>query len=155
VAKTPMVSGNSNAHSVHFDPALRPPTRAERDLLHMDATSGLEVAASHLAKVPGIALPALCPLRPEHQTELSVSFGRGHRTEDVWRALWMAAAARAVLLPAEIASGQAVGVPPPRPGYEPLPFDYGPAHGFKPHAAHSIAAHDRGSNSGRSVADDR
>ena len=71
------------------------------------------------------------------------------------RALWIAAAAPAVLLTAEIASGQAVGVTPPRPGYEPLPFDYGPAHGFKPHAAHVIAAHDRGSNRSRSVADDR
>jgi len=53
-----MVSGNSNAHSVHFDPALTPPTRAERDFLHMDATSGVEVPASTLAKVPGTALPA-------------------------------------------------------------------------------------------------
>jgi hypothetical protein len=73
------------------------------------------------------------------------------------RPLWNAIAAPAVLLTAAIASGQGVasGVTPPRPGYEPLPFAYGPAHGFKPHAAYPIAAHDRGSNGSRGVAHDR
>ena len=58
------------------------------------------------------------------------------------RRLWIAVAAPALLLTAEIASGPAApaGVRPPPPGYEPLPFAYGPPHGYRPHVAHGRPA---------------
>ena len=68
------------------------------------------------------------PSGPEHATEFSIEFDRGHRTEDVMRRLCIVAVAAAVMIAAgtfRVYAGAEGSL-----AYQPMPYDDGPGPGY-------------------------